>query len=609
MKTSFGTIFPEGDSFFNNETTVDFGGPINEKHAYRVSVTFDTSEGYYDYTSSDSFAAYFSMTHLLSDSFRINWFVDAYYVEWQPYTGINRPTQDLIDDLDYLTGDIADGSIVPNGPGAGFTVAGTTGVVRLDKTANTGSPNDQARAKNLTAQLAMTKEVNPDWMIKSTTSFEYNDYKEYFEYAYTEYVPTDFIFETKLEWIGSWELFGMQTQSSTGTSFRTQYNESYHYLYDEFWNIYDINAGPAEYGDTGLFRTPQGVVVDGFLVEPGGQGFPANQATNEDWFSQLALFHTQDLELNEWVKLYGGVRGDLAWAEIENPAEAPGFGPFPPVGPNKAENNDIFLWSVNGSIVVTPPDLPLNFYFNYQKNKSYLGNIFTGGLAYGGPTGDPLDDDLFDAESELFELGAKVDLSEELFLGLSAYEQTRTRLNRNFSADNLEVTGFEADLTYQPSENLWFVANYTYLDAELQDFAIAGNILSPAGYEIGNTVNDLGFSNPANFAGDDYKHPGLPEHYFNAYVAYSFDNGIGLTGGFQYQGAYYLDIDESVEVPEQFVFNASIYYETERWRFQLEGLNLTDEDTFNPNLPLVSSDDLVSVGLPTRFRFSATYKF
>ncbi len=613
VKTAFGDYIPDGDSYFNNETTIDFGGPINENNAYRASVTYDTSDGYYDYTSSDSIAGYFSMTHLFSDSLRVNWFVDAYMVEWQPYSGINRPTQDLVDDLTYLTGDLNDGSLVFNGPGSGFTVVGTTGEVQLDRTANVGSPNDQAEAKNLTAQLSVTKELDSGWTLRSTNSFEYNEYEEFFEYEYVEYVPEDIILETKLELIGGWELFGLPTQSASGGTIRYQFNESYHNLYDEFWNIFDITDGPADFDDTGLFRSPQLGQVGGFLVNPGGGTFPANPATNEDTLTQFGIFHTQEIDLNEWLNVYGGARGDLAYADIENPVPV---GPDPvltfppfnqPIGENKAENNDIFLWSLNGSVVVTPPETPFNVYFNYQKNQSYLGNIFTGGLNYDASGG--LSDSMFEARSELFEFGVKVDLTDELFVGLSAYEQTRTRLNRAFQDDNLEVIGFEGDLTYQPSQNLWFVANYTYLDAELQDFTASGTILTPEGYAIGNVINDLGGTNPGNFPVGDYQHPGLPEHYFNAYLAYLFDNGIGTTLGFQYQGDYYLDINESVQIPEQFVFNASVYYETERWRFQLEGMNLTDEDVFNPNLPLASSGDLISVGLPTNFRFTATYKF
>ncbi len=600
IKTRFGEWTPRDDSFFRNETTFDFGGPLSDETAYRFSFTGTYNEGFYDFVDSESIAAYGAISHKLTDAITIDFFVDAYYVEWVPYSGINRPTQALVDDFIYTGGatvGLVPGVTSPFGFGANLPSANVN-LVQIDNTANLGSDGDQGRGTNVTTQLLVTNQINPSWRLKNITSFEYNRYKEFFEYAYTEYVPRDFIFEERLEFLGSFEKLGIEQRTSTGAAFRYQFNESYHFLFEEQFNVFDVSAGPAI--DPGPF--PGAVPVPGspFVAEPGGGAFGQNPATSTDFITTIGAFHTHEADINDWLTLVASGRLDWAYAEIENPL-------ITGTAPLNNQNNDELLWNFAASAIFKPRE-DTNVYVTFQSNKSYLANIFTGGLQY--DTNSQLGDELFDARSELIEVGVKFTVDEKLFISGAAYYQERTRQNRSFAQDNLEVRGLEAELSYQPSEFFWLTANYTFLDAELVDFNPVGNILTLPAFAPDIPLDDLGLlSPPGTFATDTYNHPGLPSHYLNIYALFAFQNGIGLAGGFQYQDSYNLDLFGSVKIPAQFVVNATLYYEWENWRFQIEGQNLTDERIFNPNLPIVSGGSLVSVGLPRRFSFSVAYNF
>ncbi len=109
-------------------------------------------------------------------------------------------------------------------------------------------------------------------------------------------------------------------------------------------------------------------------------------------------------------------------------------------------------------------------YFTYQKNHTLVGNVFVGGLIWNPEDG--LGGAVWDANSELWEVGLKYAINDDLLLTFAVYHQERVRQNFLGTApDNLEVKGFEMDVTYQPGERFWMVANFTYQDATLIDFA------------------------------------------------------------------------------------------------------------------------------------------
>jgi catecholate siderophore receptor len=104
----------------------------------------------------------------------------------------------------------------------------------------------------------------------------------------------------------------------------------------------------------------------------------------------------------------------------------------------------------------------------------------------------------------------------------------------------------------------WMIAvAYTYLDSEI---TYANNAAI-----IGNHV------------------PGVPENAASIWTTYDVASLINVPGkllvggGITYADEYFIRNDELNKVPETFVFDGLISYEIDRYRFAVNGYNLTDE--------------------------------
>ena len=621
----FGNISSDGRGWDDFSFTLDAGGPFSDELAYRLSFTGQLSDGWHEFSGTDNFALYVALGWRPSNRFRIDFSAEVYYEEWVPVTGLNRPTQDLVDDFTYLSGqpfpillptpfgDILGGYILP---------AALATEVKIEPWRQVSDPDDQDRGTNVTGHLKATYELNDNMTLVNHTYLEWNTYIDVFEYNYIEYVPNDWVFENRFEIQGNWG--GKSTYSqetTTGVTFRYNFNESYHRFFAEHWNIFDLTLDPATGRNWDIRRQELGIPFPSFnefaevvipkkpsqTAEAGGADFPNNFNTSEDTLKTIGFFHNHKIELfEENLTIYASARGDYGWGEIENPLP----GPVPFVGDASAKDTTLW-WTLSGSLVYRPRE-ELSVYFTYQKNHTLVGNVFVGGLIWNPEDG--LGGEVWDANSELWEVGLKYAIKDDLLLTFAVYHQERVRQNFLGTApDNLEVKGFEMDVTYQPGERFWMVANFTYQDATLIDFPdpLVGVILSPLGFGTDIIADDLGFT---TFFGvppgrQNIRHSGIPLYYFNAYFLYAFENGFGIAGGPQWQGGYDFDMVNSIKIGDQLIFNLSLFYEKGPWRFKTDLLNLFNEKTFNSNLQTASYGDLLAVGLPMHARFSVTYSF
>lgn len=100
-----GTWIPDGDSRDGLRVTVDTTGPINETLAYRVSVTGQRWEDYYDHVESNFDAYYGAIAWQPSANFRLDWNLSYDdYNDWNITHGWNRASQELVDDGKYWAG-------------------------------------------------------------------------------------------------------------------------------------------------------------------------------------------------------------------------------------------------------------------------------------------------------------------------------------------------------------------------------------------------------------------------------------------------------------------------------------------------------------------------
>ena len=147
------------------------------------------------------------------------------------------------------------------------------------------------------------------------------------------------------------------------------------------------------------------------------------------------------------------------------------------------------------------------------------------------------------------------------------------------------------EANYQPNRNFFATASYSYVHTTL---TAPGFYDYPA--QLGQNVDGAGLF--AVFKpGQKFQDPGMPEHVFNVLGNYKFDNGIGFRSGLQVTGPIdvapsgQLDLTSSLFVPAsivsnggylksptipwQFTWNASTFYQFDRYTITLSVYNLT----------------------------------
>lgn len=100
-----GTWIPDEESRDSTRFTVDTTGPISDSLAYRVSVTRQRQEDYYDNVENNFNAFYGALAWKPSDRLRadLNASYDDYF-DWNITHGWNRPSQELVDNNQYYAG-------------------------------------------------------------------------------------------------------------------------------------------------------------------------------------------------------------------------------------------------------------------------------------------------------------------------------------------------------------------------------------------------------------------------------------------------------------------------------------------------------------------------
>ncbi len=174
-----GSISATIGSYGEKEWNVDVGGPLSKEVAYRFSYSGTDSNGYWhDYYNKNN-AFYGALTFRPSSNYEL--FLDA-SASWYRYTenwGMNRPTQDLIDNGNYITG-----ININNAPGApsdpqnskyvldGGNVLGIGPTVQIDRHDRLLAPGNHSTGREFNAQAIQTYTVGPDFKVVNNTYWQ-----------------------------------------------------------------------------------------------------------------------------------------------------------------------------------------------------------------------------------------------------------------------------------------------------------------------------------------------------------------------------------------------------------------------------------------------------
>lgn len=307
LTARFGSWIPDGKSKGGFTLSADTTGPISETLAYRISVTAQKQDDYYDNIKNNYNAFYGALAWKPGDRFRadLNVSYDDYY-DWNVTHGWNRATQELVDDGLYYAGRAT--PVIQNGSAywspvfaSGAADSAITGWVRRARNAagqfavvpgslQTANPNTQASpgtvrgwvydptlagnelvpisrqrsqraedknaAKRFTAQLRLAYELGDRTDLVNSTFYQRSSDTTDATGSF-QVQSRDRIFDNRLELRHRFEDLlglGIENDSNTGVIFRRETNRSIAANNSFFHiNAYDLTLDPSTKNPGDLF--------------------------------------------------------------------------------------------------------------------------------------------------------------------------------------------------------------------------------------------------------------------------------------------------------------------------------------------------------------------
>lgn len=343
--------------------------------------------------------------------------------------------------------------------------------------------------------------------------------------------------------------------------------------------------GPLNF-QTGFFYFDEDLKINNYNyitnedgLSPGPRsGFGVQAQQTSAW----ALFGTLDYQLSEKFKATGGIRYSDETKDYQSERLEGAFG-----GPTLDEislsrESDFVSWDVNGLYTVNPD---MNIYGRVAKG--FRAPSFQGRLVFG--------DEVTVGETEeilSFEIGTKTNLGRTARANLSVYSFTmndqqltavggEANFNQMLNADETTGMGFELELEWLPTSNVFMTVGTSYNKTEIKD----PNLGVAPGGAAGLTVLDPELEgHPGSVSIDGNSLPNAPEWVFNATLRAATpmgDNGeLFLYTDWAYRSEVNFFLYESVEFMEDAMLEGGLrvgYTTYDRvWEFAAFGRNITD---------------------------------
>lgn len=555
----------------------DYNLPVSDTVAMRFSYAGEDSDSYYTDMFTKSHSIYGALTWRPNDRYEL--FVNAtfYYGNYTENWGVNRPTQDLIDNGNYQTSSIDNFAIAAGLTGNAFVdnniaIDLTGPVVKVNRHSKLGKPGDDSLGRNIKLQAIQTFTPSSDLTLTNNNLVTYTRRETRSSYYYNEVIDPTITLQSK------WDLQKKFDDNLliAGLDFKYQKTESYSLYGYEPANVWDITKD-----HNGIDATP--VVAANFLPVPGYPGYYYGGGDftgdgSDSWGASVSPFIQTEFQLMDKLRLITGARAQILHADITT------------IDTGVQDDITIVLPSVNASLVYKlQPKISTYFTYNYSRNTAGA-EANGGGYVMTNTVGDTridIDKSSFRTPAELFEVGTKVSLIEDkLFLGVAAYYQTFFRKLPGGGSPEYTNKGIEVDLNYQPNRNFFATFSYGYIDSRTSE---ATDLLDFSGYT-------------------DIRTQGLPRNQFNMLVSYTFDNGLGFTLNGTLASDIHNNFAGTLVIPWQYEIDASVFYTYKNWGFKVAFLNLTDEENWGaPNGLYGSQSILAEEGFRTEF--TVTYKF
>ena len=595
---SKGSVSYTYGSYNTNRWTLDAGGPITPRLAYRFSYSGEDSDGYYYNWIKQTTSIYGALTWRPSSNYEIAANVKAFWADYRENFGINRVTQALVSNGLYLPGtNVNNGtSATPSDPQNAANVLGSNTIifgppVKVDYRETAQGPASHAHGMAYNAQVIQTLILSSDSKIVNNTMASYTKRDTFNSDGYSEIVDPSVTFDNRTEYI----------MTKSGLTLNTGVEEKYETVraYDDFFfepvNVWDLSAVNLRstvnsYLATGGAGGFLGMRVPGFedrYATPGVGTFDGvhyfslNDDSNLSSMASIAPYVQTTWNVTDKFNVVAGARMDVMHVQSRDP----------------------FFTSAAASIEVGEPNANLSLvyklsptvstYLTYNYSQNYTGDLADGGGfgLYADANSNPtLPRSLFAEVSQLWEYGAKFTLdADKLFVTTDVFTQSRQAKPQGSPVYTQQYYGFEMAMNFQPNKEFFATAGFSFINGSLPASALPFQAYS---------TNQLPGGPPNPFtstpqASGRLRQPGQPLETFNGLASYRFANGFGVEANVLVTSKMNNDYQGYVVIPVQYSVDASLSYKIKQWEFRLTGSNVTNQHNWEPSVATYALEGIV----------------
>jgi catecholate siderophore receptor len=599
-------------SYNANRWTLDTGGPITDKLAYRVSYSGEDSDGYYYDWIRQTTSIYGALTWRPNSVYELFVNVKGYWADYRENFGINRPTQALIDDGYYVPGtNVNNGTAATAAdPQNAANVTGSDTIdfgapVKIDYRETAQGPASHAHGMAYNAQAIQTLHLASDVKIVNNTMYSYTKRDTFNSDGYSEIIDPSWFIDNRTEFIinkPTWEL-------NTGLEEKYQNTRAYDDFFFEPVNVWDLSAvnkrstlnSYLASGPGGFLGQPVPGFEDRYFTPAigtfgGNSYFDLNDDSNLSSAAVLSPFIQGTWKLTDKFSIISGARLDILHVQVRDPYFLTAAAQLTPVEPN-ANLSFLYKYTPTWSTYLT---------YNYSQNFSGDGGDGGGFGLYADANGNPtIPRSLFAEASQLYEYGNKIQvLNEKMFISTDIFYQTRQSKPQGSPVEQYQYYGAEISANYQPDKHFFSTLGYSFINGSLpastDPFQAYDTQQIPGGPPNPNT-------NPVQTTGR-YRAPGQPLHTFNALASYTFDDGFGLESNVLYTSPMNNDYQGYLVIPWQYSLDAAVFYKTKHWEYRLTGKNLTNQHNWEPSVATYALEGIVPLPAVTVYG-TIKYKF
>ncbi len=514
FSTTLGS-WTSGHSYGNPSYTLDFGGPLSDKLAYRVSYLGRYGKEYYINGHDETQDLYVALTYLMTKNLKFEFWAQGFATKTNEDTGANRVTQNFIWNGGYVAGPTIP---VESGPLAFYAydiylksdgdpatnyASGTDGafqvvdpakahVVKLPAYDSLIGPNDTARSKLFQGQLKTTFTLTTDSSIINTAYYGLEHSNKFETYGYDEWVPRNLNLQDRTEYRTKFTTGPIEHNLNTGIDLRYQYVRSGDDYTSEPFSYYDLSLPLTSIYYPG-FALENNTWGSGLQVA-GHPGY-SYQEMQDTTIKDYAAFIQDDVKFTDKLSAILGFREDAINANTANP-------PYVQAGVNIADNPSALYGTLPIVNYYGYYSLPTPVYYNtgalyhysaskndpsyfasfvykltdtqsvyitYDRVDAIKGQTNFGGIG-SGYQGQAKVQTEIENVSTLYEAGYKGSyLNNTLFLGAAVYQQIKNSPSQPpphgqppLPNTIIKSNGIELDAVFQPTKRLSINANFTY---------------------------------------------------------------------------------------------------------------------------------------------------